>query len=292
MIYSRLEGGLGNQLFQYAAGLSVSRSLGVDLTLDLSGLENQPNSITHRSADIFELNICAHSSSNPDGGILFRLRKFPWIARLLSPLHIQHEGKMEYDRTYPLSFPDNSYLIGYWQDYRYSSAIEDRLIRDFTPRVRLTSAAEYSIDKFSCSNAVGVHVRRGDYVTLKSAAEKHGALPVEYYHRAMSSICNSIQNPIFQIFSDDIDWCRDNICFEGLNIEFPEYPDSSACIDMYVLSHCRHHIIANSTFSWWAARLADLRFGDCRRVLAPSRWFSDGSSFARDRSPMHWDFVT
>jgi hypothetical protein len=138
-------------------------------------------------------------------------------------------------------------------------------------------------------NSVALHIRRGDYVSLGSANKYHGVLPLEYYEMAVSYALTNIQNPHFVIFSDDLLWCRQNLSLPDDSFTYVENNLGDASWqDLILMSHCRHHVIANSSFSWWGAWLADQRWGKNRIVIAPHKWFLKLEISKQDRFPSHW----
>jgi hypothetical protein len=182
--------------------------------------------------------------------------------------------------------------LGYWQSYRYFSDVAAPVAAEFEPVEVLSSVSQVLADRIAETPSVAVHVRRGDYVTLPSAANFHGVLPLGYYAQAMESIHLTEPQAHFFVFSDDLAWCKAHLpgdlpmTFVGHNA------GSDAWQDLTLMSHCRHHVIANSSFSWWGAWLADQRWGVTgRRVIAPKRWFAGQQQVSPDRYPEHWEAI-
>ncbi|HOV15035.1 MAG TPA: alpha-1,2-fucosyltransferase, partial [Spirochaetota bacterium] len=134
------------------------------------------------------------------------------------------------------------------------------------------------------SNSVSIHVRRGDYVGNIKTLNFHGVCEIDYYIDAINSIKQKVQNPLFFIFSDDIEWCKNNIKDENsifIDFERDDY------VDMYLMTVCKHNIIANSSFSYWAAYL-NQNFD--KIVIAPKKWFKDDNQNKRTEGliPEKW----
>ena len=140
------------------------------------------------------------------------------------------------------------------------------------------------------TESVAVHVRRGDYVTLRSAAALHGTLPVEYYAAAISQLRATVASPHFYVFSDEPEWCASHLPLLVGEATFVSHNvGPKAWQDLMLMSRCRHHVVANSSFSWWGAWLADQRHrGAPRQVIAPARWFAGQALDTVDRFPAHW----
>lgn len=185
--------------------------------------------------------------------------------------------------------PDDCYLTGYWQSEKYFSSFADQIRSDFTFREPMNELNAIAVEKILSVNSVSLHVRRGDYIANKNANSTHGLCSIEYYMNSINYISENIQNPKFFIFSDDIEWAREN-----LKINNPcDYIDfnngSESYNDMRLMSLCRHHIIANSSFSWWGAWLNP---SSTKLVVAPSPWFANPNLDAGDLIPADWKRVS
>ena len=134
----------------------------------------------------------------------------------------------------------------------------------------------------SARTPVSVHVRRGDYVTNPHAARYHGMPGVDYYERALSEISAAEPDAHFFVFSDDPSWVRDNLTFgQRLTVVDP----GRDAEDLILLSRCHHHIVSNSSFSWWGAWLST---ATGKHVIAPARWYADASADSSDLVPASW----
>ena len=180
--------------------------------------------------------------------------------------------------------PRDCYLTGYWQSEKYFQQASLAIRADFTFRHPLEKHNAEIARKIGQVNSVSLHVRRGDYASNPETNVTHGLCSLEYYQAAIRHVSDRVKQPYFFIFSDDIDWVKDN-----LETEFPgQYIDhnqgAESYNDMHLMSLCRHHIIANSSFSWWGAWLNPRQD---KVVVAPSRWFNNGPD-TKDLLPDNW----
>jgi len=290
MISLRLEGGLGNQLFQYAAGRALAIRHRTELLLDISTLQRYRRSVTPRH---FELGSFLHLGRV---ATVHEARFLPWMHRAaaishwVSPWRTYVEKSLSYDVSFD-SLPDQTYLVGYWQSYRYFAQISKLLMNELNPVNALSKASEIVAEQIDNCTSVALHVRRGDYVSLASAANFHGVLPKSYYESALSYVRERIIIPKYFVFSDDPVWCRKNLPTNSTMIFVGHNAGPDAWQDLMLMGRCHHHIIANSSFSWWAAWMADQRSGVKQRiVIAPGHWFR-GKMSDKDlesRFPSHW----
>lgn len=281
----RLEGGLGNQLFQYAAGRSVALATGRDLLLDPSAYREDPL----RAYQLDRFAIAARPLASGDVPFL-RLRRSR-IGAIL-PRRVRVEIVREaFPARAPVwpepgvgSDPGTPYLIGYWQSERYFAAVAATIRRE----VRVNAAPEGRnaelLDDIAARDAVAIHVRRGDYVSNPAATAYHGLCGLDYYRGAIRRLAESVPRPHCFVFSDDLDWVRANLdtghptTFVGHNAETPWE-------DLRLMAACRHFIVANSSFSWWGAWLG-ARPG--KQVIAPARWFRADHGGEGEIVPAEW----
>ena len=289
MICIRLEGGLGNQLFQYAAGRALAVRHSAALLLDTTKFSQKKRGVTSRVLNLNHFSHVARIATNREMRFLPWLSHLPVLSGMVSSWNTYLENGPGFDAGF-LSLPDQSYLVGYWQSFRYFENIAPQLIGEFEPVERLSPANEALLDKVGAEKSVAVHVRRGDYLTLKSAARLHGVQPISYYANALERVRERVEAPEFVVFSDDPKWCRDKLPLESGATFVDNNAGSDAWQDLVLMSHCRHHVIANSSLSWWGAWLADQRWSSVTRVvIAPARWFAGhAEQNLVDRFPPHW----
>jgi hypothetical protein len=287
-VITRLNGGLGNQLFQYAAGLSLADRLGVPLKLDLSEFDTY----LLRRFELDKFNISAEIATPEEtAGFVINPSRFQrYYGRLVISLGLRFNRiafkqiKFEYDQAFgKIRYP--MYLNGYWQSEKYFKSAEDKLRRELSLADQLGEASQKILDGIFQCPAVSLHIRRGDYITNPSAALIHGVCSLDYYHSAIRHVAAHIKDPHFFVFSDDPQWAKDNLKFI-YPVQFVEAngPDRGT-EDMWLMKSCKHHIIANSSFSWWAAWLND-RLD--KIVIAPRVWFLDKKIDTKDLIPEQW----
>lgn len=292
MICVRLDGGLGNQMFQYAAGRALAMRHQTGLVMDMSTLKKNSPHVTARS---FELDHFLHSGKLLDKDAA---RYFPWLHRVpaLSLWLTPWRAFVEKGAAWQPGFDklrDQTCLIGYWQSHRYFSHISQELAQEFEPADALSPVSQAVANQIAACPSVAVHVRRGDYVSLASAAKFHGTLPAAYYAAALRRVSAQVTDPHVFVFSDDPQWCRENLPWGGAATYVSHNVGPDAWQDLVLMGRCKHHVIANSSFSWWGAWLADQRWGvPGRNVIAPKLWFAGAAEqHLQDRYPTHWEIV-
>lgn len=291
MIFVRLEGGLGNQLFQYAAARRLATRHGTSLRLDASTYLSKQRRITPRGLELRHFRIEADVTTEKCLRCLPLARRFPGLWSRLTGLSIYIEQGLQFNPHFD-TLPDNTYLIGYWQSHRYFADIAPTLARELEGAQALSATNIGLADRAMTEPSVAIHVRRGDYASLPSAASLHGTLPLSYYTAALAHIRQQVSDPRFFIFSDDIEWCRANLPLARDEATFVENNHGDdAWQDLLLMGYCRHHVIANSSFSWWGAWLADRRHTH-RCVVAPAQWFRiQAPHDTADRFPQHWSVL-
>jgi hypothetical protein len=294
MIIVKLMGGLGNQMFQYAVARRLAWRHETRLKLDLSFLEGDQTGNTQRKPVLSHLCISAERASHWEVANItgsgrnilestaVKLFQKSALAKLRPS--VCREKHIHFDPIV-LTLPDNSYLDGYWQSEKYFRDIEDIIREEFTVNYPLAGENLELAEIIQVTNSVSVHVRRGDYVASPNVNAFHGVCSADYYQDAVMEIASLIPVPNFFIFSDDAGWVK-----EHLKLPYPvtvvenNGPDE-AYEDLRLMSLCRHHIIANSSLSWWGAWLS-LHPG--KIVIAPKRWFNDPSINTGDLIPLGW----
>jgi len=287
-VITRLQGGLGNQLYQYAAGRSVADLLGRPLLID-------PRTILPEApARHYDLGALHIKEEFVSGLAAFRTR---WVgsARAGKIFKAVFPGARSYkyirDREEGFNqgvFADHDgpiVLHGYWQSFRYFERIADELRMELAFRGDPDRRSAALLRGIESSESVCIHVRRGDYVSNPTFNVALGACGVEYYDRALEIIAIRVGCPTFYLFSDDLEWVRANLRIPGPLVTVDHNRDGSGVEDLRLMSRCRHFVIANSSFSWWGAWLGQDRGGT---VVAPARWFNNDKTPAADRIPLSW----
>ncbi len=259
MITVTLCGGLGNQMFQYAAGRSLSLRLKAPLFLELRWFAERSGD----TARPFELHRYPIRATWGTLGLWERLRR-----RVAGVPRIFTERDLSFDAAFhALTVPVS--LNGYFQSEKYFPGIRETLLAEFVPREPLLEEDHLLKEEMASHASAALHVRRGDYANSPSTQAFHGLLDIPYYERAVAFV--SAKRPVdrLYVFSDDILWAQDHLRFDR-PIRFVS--TGSGIRDMHLMSCCRHQIIANSSFSWWGAWL---NTNPDKVVVAPERWFAD-----------------
>ncbi len=274
MIIVKLQGGLGNQMFQYAAGRRLAHVLHDTLMLDMTGFAAYP-------ARVYALhcfNINEDFSSVAERNKFFTKRNS--ISRFFArtPCSVVREHPAPSFVAQLLTATGNVYLDGYWQSERYFEDISTVVRKELTLTAELNAFYADCLSQIANVNAVSIHIRRGDYVTDEAARRLLGTCPLEYYERAVEYIAAVQAEPVFFIFSDDLQWAKDNVKLAYPANFVDALNDADDCQELWVMSRCKHHIIANSSYSWWAAWLNP---SPDKVVCAPKTWFA-GMPFQSD----------
>jgi hypothetical protein len=288
MVIVNLMGGLGNQMFQYAAAKALAEFHGTDLRVDDAFLKaDSGGKYTQRKYElnVFNADIKVLSESERKG-ILTNLIN-PWYRRLnrYFPFLFTYRWYQEKSQIFDTDFFNlgkNIYLNGYWQSEKYFIRIREILLSQFEFKEEFLNYNLECYDKINSTNSVSVHIRRGDYVTLKEASDFHGVCSMHYYENAIRKIASLQPDSVAFIFSDDVAWCKSNIHF-NIPVHFVE--SNSAYNDMFLMQHCKNNIIANSSFSWWSAWLNK---NTEKVVIAPLQWFAKQNESSKDIVPQNW----
>lgn len=280
MIIVNLIGGLGNQLFQYGAGRALSEHLGVPLKFDIRWYKKSHT----RKYILDNFNIKGELATQEE---IRKIKGSDISNKIRNILGIQNKnifvepGNYFYENFFNL--PDNTYLSGdgHWQSYKYFENIENIIRSELTLKNPLPTSADKLLEQINTSNSVSVHIRRADYLAPKNL-KLIGMCTPEYYKDAIDLITKEVESPKFFVFSDDLEWTK--------TLPFPEnttYVDSSFKLKDYeelvVMSKCKHNIIANSTFSWWASWLNK---NHNKITIAPKSWFVARET--KDLIPTSW----
>jgi hypothetical protein len=268
----RLLGGLGNQMFQYAAALGLSEKLGRTLSLDVSAFDAYK--AWPYQLDVLQVPQNIYSGPPVAGPVSSSL-----ISRVKRRLYgdgafrngVYREPNFHYNSISVDLSSDEILLDGYFQSPNYFAGAEDLLRARFQPKSPFTATSAGWAEKISASNcSVSLHVRRGDYLSA-TASSVHAALGLGYYHRAIALMQDLVGTDTdFFLFSDDPDYATENFA-KSPRFHVVRSDPSAPWEDMFLMANCKHNIIANSSYSWWAAWLNN---GPERRVISPAQWFT------------------
>lgn len=276
MIFSRLHGRLGNQMFQYAAARALAERLGTRVVLDDRSALHKGDGTLLRVFDLPEL----AQAPLPPAKHQRPLAYAAWRAMGRQP-RIRREKGLGYNPDFA-NWTDSSYLHGYWQSEQYFYDIADTLRNAFVFRTPMSARNAEMAARIAGGPSVALHVRRGDYVAVNTMA----LCDQTYYDAALTAIRQRMDtDPTVYVFSDDPDWAKTNLPlpFDKVVVDF-NGPDADY-EDLRLMTLCQHNIIANSSFSWWAAWLGETPDSN---VAGPARWFADASMSNPDILPARW----
>lgn len=286
MIIIQLKGGLGNQMFQYAFGRAKSIEKKAPLLLDLSWFSDHSEKDTSRKYMLDKYNIKAEIAD------AFTLEEFNTkikkiyrkvIRRLLYKKdYVFHPNKLK---------SGSAYHEGNFPNEKYFKHHKEVIQTDLSLKNPLSPATNEVADQIKKNRtnrieSISVHIRRGDYIQNKYAADSHGTLDGHYYNEAHNLLTQKIgqEKLAYFVFSDDIEWAKENILID-MNTTYVSNPEIPDYEELHLMSLCDHHIIANSTFSWWGAWLNP---NPDKIVIAPKKWLADSSFDTRDVCPQDW----
>jgi hypothetical protein len=296
MILLRLQGGLGNQMFQYAFAKACSLRLKQPLKLDLSllGEKAEPTTVVrHFDLDIFQI---TESFALMDEIEYFNgkespnlLERFTYkIRRIQNPNLLVVQQGNSFEQEYINKVKADSCIVGRWQSEKYFESYKGEIKEIFNPS-KLTPN-HYSIqllESLDNSVKIGVQVRRGDYVTHPVYSKTIGALSKAYYEEAIKYLKEKLKTELKFIFiSDDIAWCKSNFKeIEGSIFVEQEKNKQGYLSDLWLLSQMNHNIISNSTFSWWGAWMGE---NENSMIVVPKFWTRSKELSNGDIVPSRW----
>ena len=283
MIVTRLCGGLGNQFFQYAAGRALALRCHTELALDTEWFEQTNPGMEARTYELHRYPIQARLLRDREREkIRSRLaagrKRFSFLPRWTQ------FTEPDFNAYHPalLGLRGPVYLEGFWQYLDYFQDAASEIRAELIPSAAVPDPDSVIVRQIKEANSVSVHVRRGDYLT---SGQFIGALPATYYRDALAWISSRVENPHFFVFSDDPNWVKENFPIAARADYMDHSGPDSTFQDFHLMSECRHHIIANSSFSWWAAWLSSR---DSPHVVAPARWFAQLAPSTHSRLPPAW----
>lgn len=286
MIIVKLFGGLGNQLFQYAAGRSLALKKNTDLALDVSGYGKEPQGTIKRNYELHLFNICASPAKEEQ---INKIAHPPLADRILKKLGLgsgfcyYREPFFHFDADF-FESPASTILDGYWQSEKYFKEVSPAIRADLQLTAPLSAVTREMAAQIDARKSVSLHVRRGDFVNNPQTFSHHGVCEPGYYREAIGKIKEQHTDLEVFVFSDDMDWAKENITTD-LPMTFVNGAGRQDFEDLYLMSLCRHNIIANSSFSWWGAWLNP---NPKKIVVAPARWFNDKNTDTKDLLPPEW----
>ena len=255
MVIVKISDGFGNQLFMYACGYAVAKRLNVPLLLDISYLDNS----TLRKYELNKLNIKYKSLFTTRTQkyylikVAYRKLYHAWLH--IRGFHFFKEKQIYIYNSVLTQLIDKTYLYGYWQTEKYFKDCRSDILKMFTPNYPLSVGCREYLKTVEQCNSVAIHVRRGDYVNLGICLDQ------SYYHQALLKMEEKVKAPQYFIFSDDIEFAKRLFKGENGNFSYIQYnSENSTLEDLFIMKSCKHIIMANSSYSWWAAWLNDNPF--------------------------------
>lgn len=298
MIIIRLMGGLGNQMFQYAFAYVLSKKNKSLVKIDTTLLDDRlsPHEIvTHRELllnKVFNVSLDFASKNDIEyfnGKTYNNLigKSFNKIRQAIRSPSLVIEENRGFNPRY-LNLKDDTCLVGSFQSEKYFYSDSQAIKNVFKFKYPIMDISHELVDSLKSENSVAIHFRRGDYVTSPLYSKKIGALALSYYIKAIDFIIEKVDNPVFYVFSDDINWCKENLKVDHLSFYFvnDEHAGIYASNYLQLLTKCKYYIISNSTFSWWGAWLSENNSN--KIVVAPEQWFIEESLNDIDIVPENW----
>lgn len=267
------DGGLGNQMFQYAFFLGLKKRN----PFDTFAFDIQQSEVCHQG---YELDRIFDIDSTIQTNDFQRIKEI--IPKVLVKFNtVRQRACLEYDQNvFNKRLLFFARYVGFWQSEKYFSDVADVVRKSFRFKESLLNDATKSLyESMKSRNCVSVHIRRGDYLKQK---DLFGLCCEDYYFQAMNQIKEKVNRPEFIFFSDEIEWAKESFgeeesVFVDWNI------GNESWQDMFLMTQCKHNIIANSTFSWWGAWLNP---NEGKIIVAPKKWFEFTPNY--DILPEEW----
>lgn len=294
LIVVKVIGGLGNQMFQYATGRALALRIGGELKLDTTDFATYEY---HQ----YSLNKLAVTEVLATTDEIHRFMKYASLFRSLPRLvrapfiklgvEKYVNGLVGYVQEKQSTFePDvftlkkSAYLDGYWQSEKYFSDIRGVLLKEFDLKEPFGPVGQAFADDIAhAETPICIHIRRGDFANNPTISKFHGTCSLEYYHKAVAIIMARVQNPSFFVFSDDIEWAKQNFKLDA-SVKYVGQGADKNHEDIALMRLCRHFVLSNSTFGWWAAWLCN---EPDKIVVAPDKWANKPLSIV-DLIPPSW----
>lgn len=273
----RIKGGLGNQMFQYAFAKLVEHLTDTIVKLDMSDYESLLNDPI-RSPRLLCFNLSLPIAEKTE------LKKY-WLTphkgntfssifklQLLIEKWFNRKYYLETNRAFvdPARILKYDFFDGYWQSHKYLSAINGEIKKDFVSKEKISEKSAAYIDAYKNDNVTFVGIRKGDYL---AEINHYGVLSNDYYLRGMEYIESHCPGSTFCVFTNDVEWCKQNLDFKDFRVDYREkYMQVNDFEELLIMSSCKNAIISNSSFNWWGAYLID---NPNKIVICPKEWFTD-----------------
>ena len=275
MIIIRLKGGLGNQMFQYALYLQL-KALGREVKVDeVSGFVDDKQ----RDPALFDMFGITYDKAGNEEVIDITDSRMDLFSRIKRKLfgRKNHEYIDESGNYDPKVLEmETAYLNGYFQSAKYftDKDVLEQLRREYSfdqDKVLVSDKSWELYRQIRQTESVSIHVRRGDYLEPGTVETFGGICDTDYYKRAIDIMLQRFPNAEFYVFTSDKEWCEQNV--SGKRFHMVDTGEENAdAVDMYLMSLCKHHILANSSFSWWSAWIND---DPSKTVIVPEKWLNN-----------------
>lgn len=288
MIIVKLGGGLGNQMFLYAMGRRLSIYHNTNMAFDLRGLYAGEDIRSTFELDVF--GVYEQQVDRKHYSIFYRTTIFGskflcYLYKKICKIEMIKEKQYTFDSHLVCRSKPNSLIRGLFQTEKYFKNIRNDLLERFKFIHPLNSKNREIKERIELNESVSLHVRRGELANDPEYSKAIGTCSLDYYQLAIDHIKNQVESPTFYVFSDDPKWARKHIAV-GEKVEYIDHNiGKESYRDMQLMSLCKHNIIANSTFSWWAAWL---NINERKIVIAPKVWCSGWEYDTKDLIPETW----
>ena len=279
----KLTGGLGNQMFQFAAGYSIARKNNVELSLDLRRYNRRIDHNGFELQNVFDIYSKVNILNNPANFSFTNIKEF------LNKIDITYSKFKEQHFHYTneiLNIPKHSLLNGYWQSELYFKSYAQEIREIFSFFNKLDKKNLLIANDIKKNDSISIHIRRGDYLLKQNNIFNQDLS--EYYIKAIQETSKCFSNPKYFIFTDDPLWVTENLIIDCSHIVVDVNHGVKSFFDMYLMSLCKANIIANSSFSWWGAWLNNKKD---KIVYAPNNWFKDKLICTDDLFPNSWKIL-
>lgn len=279
MVVVKLQGGLGNQMFQYACGYALAAKLGASLKLDEGSFAHDTLKRTY-CLDLF--GILPVIVSDKERNAFLRPTLWDRLSAFLDPRTVLREPETDWRYYAAIEACKGSvYLDGYWQSSRYLREYEQEIKKIFSvKKLPLSAHSKPLLAQIVADESVCVNVRRGDFLTNSVI----GFVGLDFYVKGYKQLSYAVTNPVFYVFSDDLAWCMEHFGFmEHVVFVGHEHAGDRFATYLKLMANCKHFLIPNSSFAWWAAWLS----GTEGQVLAPAKYLQD-PSYRIDVVPDNW----
>ncbi len=288
MIIVKIYGGLAGQMMQYAFACFLELKRKEEVKIDISSFSGQTHNPSFRKFELLNWNTKFSIATEEDYKRIFSdVKMSDKIKYKLFKKEVKNNANFIEGK--PFCFDpevlNEAYMIydGYWVNNQYMSHVAERLKKEFTPRYPIHTKNQDILNKIENSNSVSIHFRRGDYINTV-----HDVLKKDYYAEAIAYIKNKVENPVFFVFSDDMEYVKNNYELSEHVVFIDHNKGDEAYWDIFLMSRCKHNVIANSGFSFWGAWLNK---NPAAKVVAPAAWMQTENKIEENLLLSDWHII-